>query len=141
MNLPPRLNTFLNADQTLRRLAGQAARLAAMQRHYDAIVPPALRHGSQVTELRQQTVVIAATSGALAAKLRQMTDQLISLFQARGCEVTGIRVRVQVNVSRPPAPSARRHLGAGAREALDRLQGQLPDSPLKAALRRLAHKR
>lgn len=137
----PRLNIFLRTSQELRRFAGEASRLAALQEHYQAIVPTALGHGSQVIQLKQQTVVIAATNGAIAAKLRQITEELISLFQARGCEVTGIRVTVQVASPAPKPVSARRQLGPGARKALDKLQGALPDSPLRQALRRLAHKR
>jgi len=86
-------------------------------------------------------VVIAATNGAVAAKLRQMIGELISLFQARGCEVTGIRVLVQVRDPGPLRSPARRQLGAAARKALDALEGELPDSPLKTALRRLSRKR
>jgi hypothetical protein len=141
VNLPPRLNTFLASNQELRQLAGHAARLAVLQSHYLSMVPPALGHGSQVVQLRQQTLVIAATSGAVAAKLRQMTGELISLFQAMGCEITGIRVMVQVSNPRPIERPARRQLGPAARKALDSLEGELADSPLKTALRRLSRKR
>jgi hypothetical protein len=141
VNLPPRLNAFLASNQELRQLAGQAARINALQRHYQAIVPASLGHGSQVVQLRQQTVVIAATNGAVAAKLRQMSNELISLFQARGCEVTGIRVTVQVATYRPTERPAQRQLGAAARQALETLEGELADSPLKTALRRLSSKR
>jgi hypothetical protein len=138
---PPRLKTYLTSSQELKQLTGQAARLAALQRHFQAIVPPSLGHGSQVTQLRQQTLFIAATNGSVAAKLKQISDELISLFQARGCEVTGIRVTVQVQASSPKPLPAGRQLGAAARQALDSLEGDLPDSPLKQALRRLTRKR
>lgn len=141
MNLPSRLNAYLASNQELRQLAGQAARLAALQRHYQAIVPPALGHGSQVVQLRQHTAVIAATNGAVAAKLRQMSNELISLFQAMGCEVTGIRVTVQVASPRPIVRPAKRQLGPVARKALDALGENLPESSLKSALQRLSRKR
>lgn len=82
--------------------------------------------------------VIAATNGATAAKLRQMTEELISLFQAMGCDITGIQIKVQVTVPPPNIPSEPRKLGKSARDALDELDENLADSPLKSALRRLA---
>lgn len=111
-----------------------------MQRHYELIVPPSLQGGSRVLQLRQQVVVIAAYNSAVAAKLRQMTAELISLFQARGCEVTGIQIKVQVTAPPPVRPSQPRKLGKVARDALSSLGEDLADSPLKAALQRLGRK-
>ncbi len=91
-------------------------------------------------QLHQQTLILAANNGAVAAKLRQMSGELISLFQARGCEVTGIQIRVQVSTPRPPPKTVARKLGQGARTALDELGQKLEDSPLKSALRRLARR-
>ncbi|MBI5006731.1 MAG: DUF721 domain-containing protein [Nitrosomonadales bacterium] len=135
--MPHRLNAILASNQELRRLSGKAGQLSALQRHYEAIAPPSLKLGSQILQLHQQTVVIAAYSGAVAAKLRQMTTELISLFQARGCEVTGIQIKVQVRVSPRIQVTAPRKLGKAARKALGELQDDLADSPLKAALGRL----
>lgn len=135
-----RLNALLASNTELRQLSSKAEQLMAMQRHYELIAPPSLRNSSRVFQLRSHVVVIAASNGAVAAKLRQMTSELISLFQARGCEVTGIQIRVQVG----PHPSAStpkpRVLSKAARDALDELGNELADSPLKSALRRLGHK-
>ena len=83
-------------------------------------------------------MVIAADNGAVAAKLRQMTDELISLFQARGCEVTGIQIKVQVTAPPPVGSSQPRILSKAAQDTLTELEENLADSPLKTALRRLA---
>ena len=91
-------------------------------------------------QLHQQTLILAANNGAVAAKLRQMSSELISLFQARGCEVTGIQIRVQVITPRPLTKAVARKLGQGARTALNELDQKLQDSPLKSALRRLARR-
>ena len=101
---------------------------------------PSLARSSQVYRLDQQTVVIAANNGAVAAKLRQMTSELISLFQARGCEVTGIQIKVQVAVQTRQISSESRKLGKTARDALNKLDDSLADSPLKTALRRLVRR-
>lgn len=138
--MPHRLNAYLASNQELRQLSSKAGQLAALQRHYEAIAPPSLQRSSQVLQLHQQTLLIAANNGAVAAKLRQMTTELISLFQARGCEITGIQIKVQVTVPPPTIPSEPRKLGKEARDALSELQENLADSPLKNAIKRLARR-
>ncbi|MDP1635471.1 MAG: DciA family protein [Gallionellaceae bacterium] len=136
--MPHRLNAFLASNQELRQLSSKAEQITALQRYYDSFLPASLKRNSQVLQLRQNTLVIAAPSGAMAAKLRQMTGELISLFQARGCEVTGIQIKVQVRSTRPPVRALPRKAGAGAKTALEGLGRTLADSPLKTALMRLA---
>jgi hypothetical protein len=135
--VPHRLNAILASNQELRQLTSKARQLSILQRHYESLVPPAFKHSSQVIQLHQQTVVIAANSGAVAAKLRHMADELISLFKAKGCEVTGIQIRVQVTAPLRPSRPVPRRLGKAAREALGKLDENLADSPLKTALERL----
>lgn len=108
-----------------------------MQRHYQSIAPAALYRSSKVLQINNQAVVIAAFNGAVASKLRQMTAELISLFQARGCEVTGIQIRVQVAAPPPKYRPVPRTLSKAAHEALGKLDEDLAESPLKTALERL----
>jgi hypothetical protein len=136
--VPHRLKTYLASNTELRQLSSKAEQLTTLQRHFDSIVPPSLKNSSHVLQVNRQAVVIAAANGAVAAKLRQMTDELISLFQARGCEVTGIQIKVQVTTQTRVMPSEPRKLGKPARDALSKLEEDLADSPLKTALRRLA---
>jgi hypothetical protein len=135
--VPLRLNALLASNQQLRQFASKARQLSALQQLYESLVPPAFRHGTQVIEQQQQTLIIAANNGAVAAKLRHMSGELISLFQAKGCEITGIQIRVQVATPLPAARPAPRKLGKAAREALGKLDENLAESPLKAALERL----
>ena len=136
--MPHRLKAFLASNPELRQLSSKVKQLSVLQRHYEHIVPPSLRNSSRVLQLRQQVLIVAADNGAVAAKLRQMASEFISLFQARGCEVTGIQIRVQVSTPLPPLPHKSRKLGKTARDALSELDRNLSDSPLKTALRRLA---
>jgi hypothetical protein len=138
--VPHRLNSFLASNQELRLLSSKATLLRTLQGHYESFAPPELTRNSQVSRMNHQTLVLAANNGAIAAKLRHMTAELISLFQARGCEVTGIQIRVQVFIPSPPIPSKPRKLGKAAQDALHELDANLGDSSLKAALRRLARK-
>jgi hypothetical protein len=138
--VPHRLKAYLASNLELRQLSSKAEQLTALQRHYQSIVPPSLKNSSYVLQLNRQMVVIAATNGAVAAKLRQMTGDLISLFQARGCEITGIQIKVQVTAPPPIIPSIPRKLGKSAKDALSELEENLADSPLKTALKRLARR-
>jgi hypothetical protein len=134
------LKAFLASNQELRQLSSKAEQLTALQQHYEAFAPPNLKRNSRILQLRQQEVVIAADNGAVAAKLRQMTSELISLFQARGCEVTGIHIKVQVSSPPSVASSEPRVLGKAAQDALNKLDKNLPESPLKTALQRLGRR-
>ena len=136
--MPHRLNAFLASTDELRQLSSKAKQVNVLQQHYKLLAPPSLLQASRILQLRQQVVVIAADNGAVASKLRQMTDELISLFQARGCEVTGIQIKVQVTAPPPVGSSQPRILSKVALDTLTRLEENLADSPLKTALRRLA---
>lgn len=135
--MPPRLNSYLASNLELRQLSSKAGQLAALQRHYETIAPASLALNSRILRLQQQTMTIAANNGAIATKLRQMAPELISLFQARGCEVTVIQIRVQVMSSPRITPPTPRKMSISARDALNELDANLAESPLKSALRRL----
>jgi hypothetical protein len=136
--VPFRLYAFLASNPELRQLSSKAEQIAALQRHYESFIPSALKHSSQVLQLRQQTLYIGASNGAIAAKLKQMTTELISLFQARGCEVTGIQIKVQVRSDRLPTKGIPRKIGPRAGVAMEEIGKTMADSPLKSALLRLA---
>jgi hypothetical protein len=135
--VPHRLNAYLASNNELRQLSSKAKQLTALQRKYESFVPPTLARSSHILRLHQQTLVIAANNGAVAAKLRQMAAEFISLFQAGCCEVTVIQIKVQVMSQTRTIPPEPRKLGKPARDALNKLDDNLADSPLKSAIRRL----
>jgi hypothetical protein len=135
-----RLNSYIGASPELRQLSSKAGQLLALQRHYEQIAPASLIRYSRVLQLEQQILTLAANNGAVAAKLRQLVPELTKMFQNMGCEVTGIQVRVQVILPAAeylPTPPT---LSAAGRKRLIELAVELPDSPLKSALQRLARK-
>ena len=136
--MPHRLNAFLASTEELRQLSSKAKQVNILQQHYKLLAPPSLLQGSRILQLKQKVVIIAADNGAVAGKLRQMTGELISLFQARGCEVTGIQIKVQVTAPPPVGSPQPRILSKAAQDTLTKLEENLADSPLKTALRRLA---
>jgi len=89
-------------------------------------------------QLDGQTLILGADNGAVAAKLHQISNELISSFLTRGCEVTGIQIRVQVQVKPQIQPPRPRKVGQNGKKALEEFAVELKDSPLKDALKRLA---
>ena len=109
-----------------------------MQLHYAHIAPPSLLRASHVIQLEQNVLILAANNSAIAAKLRQMTPEFVSQLQLRGCEVTGIQVRVQVNTPPDTYTTAPASISVEGKQLLNELAETLADSPLKRAIQRLA---
>lgn len=131
MSENPELRSLLNTVQTL----------AELQRHFDLVAPAYIAQSSQILGLRQGTLSIATSNGTVAAKLRQLVPDLVTKLQDRGCEVSGIRVKVQVSyapVVHSPAP---RTLSDTAQLQLHALSLSLKDSPLKLALEKFSGKK
>jgi hypothetical protein len=70
-----------------------------------------------------------------------MAPQLVILMQDRGCEVSGIRVKVQVSFDRLQPKPAPHKLSKTAQNAIHDLSLSLNDSPLKVALVKMIHKK
>lgn len=136
-----RFKSLLNCNPELHPLLHQAQTLSALHRHFTSVAPPYLVQSSQVLCLQSGILNIAAANAAVAAKLRQLAPELVVMLQDRGCEVSGIRVKVQVSFQHSTAPAVPRKLGKTARDALDELGRTLGDSPLKLALKKLAKTR
>lgn len=103
-----------------------------------AVMPSYLAQTCQVLGVQSGTLSIAVANATVAAKLRQLAPELIDLLQNRGCEVSGIRVKVQVAYPVERPKSAPRKLGNTAQRALQELSLSLEDSPLKLALKKMA---
>jgi len=88
--------------------------------------------------MEQGVLILAANNGAVAAKLRQMTPELIKQLLLQGCEVTGIQVRVQVTIPPQPISVSPAAISNQGKQHLNMLAETLNDSPLKHALQRLA---
>ena len=136
--MPSRLNTFLTSSRELHQLADKARQLMALQRQVELVIPASMRRSCRVLQLDQQTLTLAVDTGAIAAKLRQMTTELAVQLQKSGCEVTVIQVQVQVSAPPYIPPPKPRALSRSGKSHLTELADQLTDSPLKDALSRLA---
>ena len=128
----------MSGDPALRSLLFTAQSLAELQKQFQNAAPSYLAGSCQVTGLHGGTLSIAAANGTVAAKLRQLSPDSAQKLRQGGCEVSGIRVRVQVTYEVPRPRRPPRTLSPKAREKLSELSENLPDSPLKKALKKLS---
>jgi len=87
--------TFVPRHATLGPLAARAADLLELRRLFRENVPPGLAAASQVANFREGAIIIMAENSAIAAKLKQLTPRLTTLFLEKGWQVNAIRVQVQ----------------------------------------------
>ena len=135
------LKTLLNGDQEFRPLLNKAQALTNLQQQFAAVAPPYLAQSSMVLGLQLGTLSIAVANPTVAAKLRQLAPELVVMLQNRGCEVSGIRVKVQVAYTRNPPKLVPRILTRTAQNALSELSENLGESPLKHALQKMIQKK
>jgi hypothetical protein len=136
-----RLDTLWQQDSTLQTLSAQAEHINALQKTWEAAIPPSLKRHCRAGLLTNQRLTVYAASGAIAAKLKLLTSSLLAKLQSQGLEVTAIRVEVQVK-SEPQQPAkTQRNLSPASAGELERLAATLPDSPLRNSLKRLARRR
>lgn len=132
------LKSLLSGNHELRPLLQKAHAINELQRHFTSVAPPFLAQSSQVLGLQLGTLSVAVANSAIAAKLRQLAPELATLLRGRGCQVSGIRVKVQVSYNHGQPKSATRKLGKNAQGALRELSQSLPgDSTLKLALEKM----
>lgn len=124
----------MSDNPQLRSLLDTAQALSALQQQLALVVPPYFASSCQVLGLRQGTLAIAASNGTIAAKLRQLAPEIVNKLQNMGCEVSGIRVKVQVSYAVIPPKSTPRILTDTAQNQLHELSRCLDDSPLKQAV-------
>lgn len=136
-----RLNALFRNDVELHALTKKAVQFSGLQKIWDEIVPPALRPFSRAGSLKHRRITVFADNGAIAAKLKLLAPNLLKNLQIKGVEVTSIRVEVQVNSRHKGPPLSPRALSGKASTSLTKLAEQLPESPLKQALQRLASRR
>jgi hypothetical protein len=142
------ISKLLGADAGLRPLAERLLLIKRLQRRYRNLAPENLATASRVCAIEGTTVVICATSGAVAAALRHMAPRLLqglregwraSTKYSRDQELNSIRIELQVDAA-PPRRVVKSRGEMPARK-LAEVAGRLDDSPLKAELERIARAR
>jgi hypothetical protein len=136
---------LLGTNAELRPLSERLDHIKRLQKRYRTLIPGELSQVSRVCAIDGTTVVICATSGAVAAALRHVAPRLLeglrgnvrkSTKSSEDQELTGIRVEVQIEVKPSRRPVVARP--AMPPEKLAKLADGLSDSPLKETLTRIA---
>lgn len=88
----------------------------------------------------EEALTLVSTSGAAAAKLRQIKPRLLQLLRRDERELNSIKIVVQVCTNPNPLPKKRIFLGPTARKALLTLSSRLESPSLRSAVMALARR-
>ena len=132
------LEDFLEAPDGAGKVLAHARLLLRLTHLYQTIAPAHLAAASHLANYKSGIVVIHATSGAVATKLKQLAPTLDDGFSRKGVECNGVQVKVQARESGTQSrTSTPKPLSPNASRSLSDLRDNLPESPLRAALQTL----
>ena len=132
-------NTLLKQPELL-ALNAHNKELEAAQIIWMAIAPDNLAQLSHATSIKNQQFTIFANSNAVAAKINIFIPSLLIKLEKQKCEVTSIRVKVQVKSTPQVKPKPIKKLSTQAASDLNKLAEKLSGTALGDALARLATK-
>ena len=140
---PSKVGRVLASDASLQPVVEKARQINALSKHCFDFLPPGLARLVRAITFNSRPgdrqLVLLAASPAAAAKLKLLSEALLTYVAQQGAQVNSVSVRVQPgagpeNVTAPRAP---RHLSRTALEGLQALHLRLPDSPARTALKTL----
>ena len=132
---------YLDSDAAASRVMAHARLLLKLSRYFEAIAPAGLRDSAHVANYKSGKVVIHADNGAVAAKIRQMTQRLCNDLSKGGPECNGIEVKVQPRqIPCQSMTSTPKPLSARACGVLRSTAENLPKGPLQEALATLVER-
>ena len=137
-----KIGRLLAASNDLKALSGKVRCLSELQRMFFDCAPPSLAKASRVKNYRAGTLFLVAENAAVAAKLLQLAPRLLSFIRKQELQVTKIQISVQVESARadPRTESRKKILGPDSIHKFTKLAEDLPESPLKSAITRLARR-
>lgn len=133
---PKLLDACIDGAPNLSQVLAHAKRLSRFQSAFASLIPPSLAAACRVANLRGDQLVIHADSGAVAAKIRQLSVRICRELSFQGLDCTGINVAVQDGPKARimPAPAIR-PVSAAAFSTIQSLIETLPsDDPLAERL-------
>src|SRR5215831_16109981 len=95
---------FLDQADGASALMPQAERLLELRKIFSSLLPDSLARRCSVANYKQGRVVVFASDGATASKLKLMLPSLLEQLSGRATEVTGLAVVVQARESEPQVP-------------------------------------
>ena len=129
---------YLDKDAAAGRVMAHARLLLKLSRRFEAVAPAGLRHSAHVANYKLGTIIIHADNGAVAAKVRQLSQRLSNELSKGGAECSGIEVKVQPRqIPSQSMSSTQKPLSDKAIGALRSTADKLPEGPLRNALETL----
>lgn len=133
------LNILLHQPE-FNALTNHAKQTASAQALWLSIAPKILSQFSHANSIKNHELLLYADNSAVAAKIKLMLPSLLIQLEKQGCEVTAIRVKVQVKSKSAPRQKGIKKLSSKAADSLQHLAKKLDGSPLAEVLNRLANK-
>lgn len=129
------LEHYLDKDAAAGRVMAHARLLLKLTRRFEAIAPAGLGQVAHVANYKSGKIVIHADNGAVATKIRQMSQRLCDELSIGGAQCSGIEVKVQPRqISCQSTGSTSKPLSARACGTLRSTSENLPNGPLREAL-------
>ena len=132
------LENYLESAEGAGNVLVHARLLIKLAHLYQGMAPAHLGQASSVANYKSGIIIIHASSGAVATKLRQLAPTLVNEFLKRGVECNEVQVKVQApEIKSQFCTSTQKPLSAHTSRELAGLAGSLPTSSLRTALETL----
>ena len=134
---------MLASDTSFQPVVEKARQINALSKLCFDFLPPGLARLVRAITFNDRPndrqLVLLAASPAAAAKLKLLSEALLTYVTQQGAQVNSVSVRVQPGAGPENVTAARapRRLSGVALEALRALHQKLPDSPARKALKTL----
>jgi hypothetical protein len=140
---PIKVGRLLASDAGLQPVIAKAREISALSKLCFDFLPPGLaRLVRAITfndRLKDRQLVLLAASPAAAAKLKLLSEVLLTFLLQQGAQVNSVSVRVQPGAGGAPTAPARqpRRMSSAAVAVLMELYQRMPESDARKALKTL----
>ena len=136
---PSKVGRLLASDAGLQPVIAKTRQISALSKLCFDFLPPGLARLVRAVNLRDQQLVLLATSPAAAAKLKLLSEALLTYLLEQRAQVNSVSVRVQPGAGNVPevTPRVPRRISPAALESLQALYRKLPESTARSALKTL----
>ena len=126
---------YLDSDAAASKVMAHARLLLKLSRRFEAIAPAGFRHAAHVANYKSGKLIIHTDNGAVAAKLRQISQRLCDELSKGGAQCNVIEVKVQPRlIPVQSMSSTQKPLSEKACAMLRSTTDTLPKGPLRDAL-------
>jgi len=132
------LEHYLNNDAAAGKVMAHARLLLKLARRFEAVAPATVANAARVANYKSGKIIIHADNGAVAAKIRQLSQRLSDELSKGGTECNGIEVKVQPRqIPSQSTSSTQKPISGKAIGMLRSASENMPKGALREALERL----